>query len=75
VRHTIDQNADAAILLVGFRQGIYKVGFSYDATVSNLSGVSGGTYEMTMSFSLDQDKNLKKKKKRAVTAECPRFFR
>jgi type IX secretion system PorP/SprF family membrane protein len=74
-RHTVDQNADAAIFLVGFRQGIYKIGLTYDATTSRLSGVSGGTYEMTMSFFLDKDENLKKKKKRKENAECPQFFR
>lgn len=74
-RHTVDQNGDAGIILVGFKQGIYKLGLTYDATTSRLSGISGGTYEMTMSFLLDQDKYLQKKKKRADTSECPRFFR
>lgn len=74
-RHTIDQNADAAIVLIGFKQGIFKLGYTYDLTVSGLSGISGGTHEMTMSFLLDQDENLRKKHKRPNTAECPRFFR
>lgn len=74
VRHTV-HNADAAIFLAGFKKGVYKIGFTYDATLSALSGISGGTYEVTMSFSLDQDENLKKKKKEGRTAECPMFFR
>ena len=57
-----------AIILVGFKQGIYKLGITYDAATSQLSGVGGGTYEMTMSFLLDQDKYLQKKKKRAYAS-------
>jgi type IX secretion system PorP/SprF family membrane protein len=73
-RHTTE-NADALILMAGIKQGVFKLGVTYDATVSRLANVSGGTYEMTMSFLLDQDENLKKKKRREQTAECPRFFR
>jgi hypothetical protein len=46
-----------------------------DATLSRFSKVSGGTYEVTMSFLLDQNKNLKRKNARADTSECPKFFR
>jgi type IX secretion system PorP/SprF family membrane protein len=74
-RHTVDQNQDAAILLAGFKQGIFKIGLSYDASLSRLASVSGGTYELTMSCYLDQDKYLKKKNKLPNTSECPRFYR
>jgi len=46
-RHTF-RNSDAAIALVGFRQGIFKIGLSYDLTVSGLSGNTGGTYELSV---------------------------
>ncbi len=75
MRHTIDQNVDAAIILLGFKYDIYKIGFTMDATLSRLSRVSGGTYELTMSFLLDQNKYLKKKNKLPDTSECPKFFR
>ncbi len=74
-RHTVDQNADAAIILLGFKYDIYKIGLTMDATTSRLNNVSGGTYELTMSFLLDQNKYLKKKNKRPDTSECPKFFR
>ena len=75
LRHTLDQNVDAAIVLLGFKYDIYKIGFTMDATLSQLSRVSGGTYELTMSFLLDQNKYLKKKNKLPDTSECPKFFR
>jgi type IX secretion system PorP/SprF family membrane protein len=75
IRHTFDQNVDAAIILLGFKYDIYKIGFTMDATLSRFSKVSGGTYEVTMSFLLDQNKNLKRKNARADTSECPKFFR
>ena len=46
-RHTF-RNSDAAILLAGFRQGIFKIGLSYDLTVSGLAGNAGGTYELSV---------------------------
>jgi type IX secretion system PorP/SprF family membrane protein len=73
-RHTIN-NGDAAILMAGFRQEVFKFGVTYDATLSRLSQISGGSFELTMGIMLDQGKYLKEKRRRAKTAECPRFFR
>jgi type IX secretion system PorP/SprF family membrane protein len=73
-RHTF-ANSDAAILLVGFKEGIFKVGLSYDITVSGLSSRSGGTYEMTIGIMLDKDEVLQKKYKRAKLNDCLGMFR
>ena len=73
-RHTF-ANADAAILLVGFREGVFKLGLSYDITVSGLAGRSGGTYEMTMGLLLDQDEVLQKKRRAARLNDCMNMFR
>jgi type IX secretion system PorP/SprF family membrane protein len=73
-RHTFE-NADAAIILMGFKEGIFKVGLSYDITVSKLSSRSGGTYEMTIGIMLDKDEVLKKKYKRAKINDCMGMFR
>jgi type IX secretion system PorP/SprF family membrane protein len=72
-RHTF-RNADAAILMAGFREGIFKLGLSYDITVSGLSNRAGGTYELTFGMLFDQNENLKKKKKRADINDCLRMF-
>lgn len=57
-RHTF-RNSDAAIILAGFRQGIFKIGLSYDFTVSGLAQNAGGTYELSigMQFESNRRKN------------------
>lgn len=73
-RHTL-RNADSAILLMGFREGIFKVGMSYDITVSSLSGRSGGAYEITVGILLDKDEGLKKKHRDSRWSDCLGMFR
>jgi type IX secretion system PorP/SprF family membrane protein len=73
LRHTFN-NADAAILMAGFKEGVFKFGLSYDATISGLSNRAGGTFEFSLGISLDQNENLKKKKKRADLNDCLRMF-
>lgn len=52
-RHTV-RNADAAIVLLGFRQEMFKIGLSYDFTVSGLAGQSGSTFELSFGFFFDK---------------------
>lgn len=73
LRHTF-HNADAAILVAGFKEGVFKFGLSYDATISGLSARAGGTFEFTLGIALDQNETLKKKKKRADLNDCLRMF-
>jgi len=72
-RHTF-RNADAVILMAGFRQGVFKMGISYDVTVSGLAGRSGGTYELSLGILFDQNESLRKKKRRAGINDCIRMF-
>jgi hypothetical protein len=65
-RHTFS-NADAVILLAGLRQGIWKVGISYDITVSGLSGKAGGAYELSFGLLLN-------KQNRPDINDCTRMF-
>lgn len=71
-RHTFS-NADAIILMAGYREGVFKMGVSYDLTVSGLSGRSGGTYELTLGILFDKNENLRKKKSRDIN-DCIRMF-
>lgn len=72
-RHTF-RNADAAILMAGFRQGIFKIGLSYDFTISGLAGQAGGTYEFSLGILFDQNERLRNKKRRAGINDCIRMF-
>jgi type IX secretion system PorP/SprF family membrane protein len=49
MRHTFG-NPDSFILLVGFEQKRYKIGYSFDRTLSALTMKSGGAHEITLSF-------------------------
>lgn len=70
-RHTLT-NADAAILLMGFRKGIFKIGLSYDLTVSGLGGRTGGAYELSTGFYLDELPRVKRKK--PTINDCMKMF-
>jgi type IX secretion system PorP/SprF family membrane protein len=57
-RHTFS-NADAAIILVGGRYKVFKIGYSYDVTVSELSTDTGGAHEISVSINISQAKKQK----------------
>lgn len=67
-----DINTDAMIFLLGFNVGRYKLGYSYDLTVSKLTNVnSRGSHEISMAYQLCKLKKIKKKKN--VLIACPKF--
>jgi hypothetical protein len=43
--------------MLGFRQDMFKIGLSYDITVSSLAARSGGTYELTFGLFLTKAGN------------------
>jgi type IX secretion system PorP/SprF family membrane protein len=63
------RHQDAVIALIGFKQPRYRIGYSYDVTVSRLSSASAGSHEI----SLVLDFKCKPKKKRFNTINCPTF--
>jgi len=54
-RHTFT-NADAVILMVGIQKGIFKLGYSYDITVSQLGMKSGGAHEVSLTLNFENPK-------------------
>lgn len=48
-KHAKD-NADATSFLIGLKWDNYRIGYSYDYTVSKLSGKSGGAHELSFSW-------------------------
>ncbi len=65
-------NHDALAALIGFQAGKYKVGYSYDITISRLSiASSAGSHELTLSYQWASKKNEKSMKKRIMP--CAKF--
>ena len=57
-RHTFS-NPDAAIVLFGVKKGAYKIGYSYDITVSTLTlGESGGSHEISIIMNFDKPRKV-----------------
>jgi len=64
------RNRDAFILSLGIRTKKFKIGYSYDVTVSKLNnGVSGGSHEVSLGLNM----NCKTKPKSFRTISCPSF--
>lgn len=64
------RNRDAFILTLGINTGKFKLGYSYDVTVSKLNnGVSGGSHEVSLGINL----NCKSKPASFRTISCPSF--
>jgi type IX secretion system PorP/SprF family membrane protein len=63
------RNQDAVIVLFGVQQSMYKIGYSYDVTVSKLTTKSAGSHEISFALQFD----CKPKKKKFRTISCPSF--
>jgi type IX secretion system PorP/SprF family membrane protein len=64
------RNRDAFILTIGVDTGKFRLGYSYDITVSRLNnGVSGGSHEISLGLLL----NCKDKPPTFKTISCPSF--
>lgn len=66
------ENPDAAIALLGFEHRQYKIGYTYDYTVSKLTNATGGSHEVTVAWIFDCWQGSSKSGKiRAI--KCPTF--
>jgi len=64
------RNRDAFILSIGMNTGRFRLGYSYDVTVSKLNnGVSGGSHEVSLGLNL----NCNDKPPTFRTISCPSF--
>jgi type IX secretion system PorP/SprF family membrane protein len=64
------RNKDAFILTIGINTDKYRIGYSYDLTVSPLgNGVSGGSHEVSLGFNL----KCKKPARDFRRISCPSF--
>ena len=62
-------NSDALIIILGYEWEKYKLGYSYDLTVSKLGVSSGGAHEISLQIQL----GCFYKKPSQNTIPCPKF--
>lgn len=72
-RHS-GQNPDAVIGLFGVQQGILKVGYSYDMTVSRAAGI-GGAHEISLIINMDRSERAEARRKGSQYSDCLKIFR
>lgn len=64
------RNADAAIVLLGLKFPKFRVGYSYDITISGARTATQGSHEISMTFEMTPKKKPKARNKAIV---CPEF--
>ncbi len=69
------RNIDALKLSAGMGQGIFKIGYSYDYTLSKLSNASSGSHEVSLILNLDRSEYAKRKRKVDKYRDCFGLFR
>jgi len=74
-RHT-GSNADAAIILAGFREGVLRLGYSYDLTLSRLANANpGGTHEISLAINFDDSKEIQRRRRSSKYNDCFKMFK
>jgi len=69
-------NADAAIALVGVQHSIFKIGYSYDFTVSGLSQPgTGGAHEISLTINFENSDEFKNRRQASRYNDCLNIFR
>lgn len=67
-------NPDAAISMVGFRKGIYKVAYSFDYTLSKLGIEQGGAHEISFTLNFSDDEKYQKNRFARRYSDCLKMF-
>jgi type IX secretion system PorP/SprF family membrane protein len=67
-RYNFD-NADAAIALLGFQFNQFKIGYTYDYTVSKLTNATGGAHEVSVAWQF----GCPEKREKIKAIKCPSF--
>lgn len=68
-------NSDAAIALVGFQKDMFKIGYSYDFTVSGLSSHTAGSHEVSVTINLDNNEAIRNNRNRKRYLDCLQIFK
>lgn len=66
-------NNDAIIALVGFQAKDFRIGYSYDLTISRLITNSGGSHEISITYEYATAQKRKKKRRQKFLVPCAKF--
>ncbi len=69
-RHS-GRNPDAVQIHLGFEEQIYRIGYAYDLTISQLAGVGRGSHEISILINLDNQPG----RQRVDYSDCLDIFR
>ncbi|MEM9889164.1 MAG: PorP/SprF family type IX secretion system membrane protein [Bacteroidota bacterium] len=72
------RNPDAAIFLVGVEYDIFRIGYSYDFTISGLANSSGGTggaSEISIVLNFENNADFKRRRRSNRYNDCLKIFR
>lgn len=73
LRHNLSQ-ADALILHSGLQRGMFRFGYSFDASLSPLKKRGGGTHELTLAVNLADSEKISASRHRRLQTRCPGIF-
>ena len=62
-------NSDAILVTLGYTSNGIRLGYSYDYTISELMGSSGGAHEVSLTIQLA----CRQKRKKLKAIKCPKF--
>lgn len=63
-------NNDAIAVIIGIKTDRFNIGYSFDYTISQLTGLTHGAHELTLSYQLCK---FKKRKRTRMQVPCPKF--
>lgn len=63
-------NNDAIAVIIGLKTDRFNIGYSFDSTISKLTGLTRGAHELTLSYQLCK---FKKRKRTRMQVPCPKF--
>lgn len=69
-RYDNNPNNDAVVVMLGVKLAEFRVAYSYDITVSQLWGNTGGAHEISLVYEKPRDK---KRRRRFRKVPCPSF--
>jgi type IX secretion system PorP/SprF family membrane protein len=62
-------NSDAVLVVLGYESNGIRLGYSYDYTISELMGSSGGAHEVSLTIQMA----CRNKRKKLKAIKCPKF--